>query len=187
MMVAAGICFIVVTLTEAHGGWFGSSKKEKEEVQQPTNEASQPQKAAEKPKVDKTKEDAAIKARQIAAQKKSSELNNTEWQIELTPLSGKGKKELETIDFKNSQISFVSYAKKGFPATNFTLTIQEGGAVVWETMQTSEKSGIAFWRGEMDNNMQLIRGILSYQIDQKTKQDYSFVSVSKKNIPAPGN
>ena len=59
----------------------------------------------------------------------------------MTPLGGKGKKEAETVVFKDNQVSFVSYGKKGFPSTNFTLSVQDDGMVVWETMQTSEKAG----------------------------------------------
>jgi hypothetical protein len=64
--------------------------------------------------------------------------------------------------------------------TNYTLTIQDDGKVVWETMQTSEKAGIVFRRREIDLNIEKMQGILSQRIDDKTTRDYAFVSVSKK-------
>jgi hypothetical protein len=73
------------------------------------------------------------------------------------------------------------YSKRGFQATNYSLSIQGDGTFVWETMQTSEKSGIAFWRGEISADMQSMRGILSHQISDKNKEEYSFVSTAKKN------
>lgn len=117
---------------------------------------------------------------------KRRRLNNTEWQVELRPLSGssspKDKKEADALLFKDNQVSIVGFEKKNFPPTNFTLSVQDDGIIVWETMQTSEKNGIAFWRGEMDGDMQRMQGILSYHLDEKTIRDYSFVSVSKGTI-----
>ncbi|MCX5708001.1 MAG: hypothetical protein NTY14_03350, partial [Candidatus Omnitrophica bacterium] len=108
---------------------------------------------------------------------------NTEWPIDLTLMTAKGKKEIDAISFTNNQVAIAGFVKKGFPTTNFTLTVQEDGSVIWETMQTSEKSGIAFWRGELDSKMQVMRGVVSHQIDANKKLDYSFVSTARKNIP----
>ncbi|MFH0828172.1 MAG: hypothetical protein V1919_03305, partial [Candidatus Omnitrophota bacterium] len=134
---------------------------------------------------DKAREE-TLKAKRALAQKKLNELNDTEWTIDLVSMVAKGKKEVDIITFKNSQVAIASFTKKGFPTTNFTLTVQEDGTVIWETMQTSEKSGIAFWRGELDSKLQTMRGVVSHQLDNKSKQDYSFVSTTKKNIPSPG-
>ncbi|MDD5348015.1 MAG: hypothetical protein PHT59_05315, partial [Candidatus Omnitrophica bacterium] len=116
---------------------------------------------------------------------KMNELNNTEWQIELVPLTGKGKKEFDAVIFRNNQVSIASYSKKGFPTTNYTLTIQGDGRITWETMQTSEKAGVAFWRGDLDAKMQTMSGVVSYQVTKTARNDFSFVSTSKKEVP-PG-
>ncbi len=197
------LSFLSLCLPEANAWFWDKKGGEKEKAvetkeKQPSAEqvestAGEKSKAGEKKeagefqkKTDKAEEE-AIKAKKAKTQQKLAEIDNTEWQIELSPLSGKGKKEAETVYFKDNKVSFAVYGKKGFPATNFTLTVQEDGMVIWETMQTSEKNGIAFWRGELDQNLQSMRGILSYQIDQKTKQDYFFASTGKKNIPRSGN
>ncbi|MCX7927414.1 MAG: hypothetical protein N2606_04685 [Candidatus Omnitrophica bacterium] len=144
----------------------------------PTPAVASPQKTPEE-----LKREEALKVRKAQAQRKLAELNNTEWQIELTPLYSKGKKETDTVVFKENKVSLVNFSKKGFGPTNFTLTVQEDGMVVWETMQTSEKGQLVFWRGEMDTDLKQMRGVASYQIDQNNKQDYSFISISKKNLP----
>ena len=179
-------CVFFACADRAQAWSFG---KKKEAVQQTSGDAAQAQTAApaREAKPDTKALEQAAKQRRDAQQRKMAELNNTEWQIELTPLGGKGKKETDVVAFKDSQISFAAYMKKGFPATNFTLTVGDDGMVVWETMQGSEKAGTAFWRGEMSKDMQSMRGILSYQMDAKTKTDYSFVSTAKKNIPAGGS
>jgi hypothetical protein len=184
-VVLAGLSFILMNLAPAQAWIFGK----KAETKATTEAASAPAKSAEAAKPaaaaqsDKAR-DEALKAKRAIAQKKLNELNNTEWAVEMISTSPKAKKETDSITFQNNQVSVASYAKKGFPTTNFTLTVQEDGVVIWETMQTSEKAGIAFWRGELDPKLLTMRGVVSYQIDKKNKQDYSFASTAKKNIPA---
>ncbi|MGE5307565.1 MAG: hypothetical protein ACM3OC_00590 [Deltaproteobacteria bacterium] len=185
VIIAAGVCFVLTSGTQAHA-WFG--KKKQQDGQETAQSAPVPQQAAPK-KDQKVSKDEKAKLEAIAQQKqtadkKRQEIENTEWQIELTPLNGKGKKEAETIVFSASQVKLVGYGKKGFPSTNYTLSVQDSGLVIWETMQTSEKAGITFLRGEMPD-MQTMRGILSYHPDPKTTEDYSFISTMKKVIPAP--
>lgn len=196
LILTVGLFFLLFCFSESFA-WFGSKKKEtktektqalveSEDVARVSKKEAVKEVVVEPKKSDKAMEE-ELKVKRAEVEKKRRELNNTEWQIELTPLSGKGKKESEDIVFKDNQITILGFAKKGFPTTNYTLTIQEDSMIVWETMQTSKESGIAFWRGEMDKGMQNIRGILSHQIDEKTKQDYSFVSINRKNIPVSGN
>ncbi|MFA5118455.1 MAG: hypothetical protein WC695_06340 [Candidatus Omnitrophota bacterium] len=190
LAVTVVLSFMFIYMNDAQA-WFGNKKKADDAAPQVESSAAAvkaapaAKKAVEK-KVDKAKE-AADRNQKAMAEKKRGELNNTEWLIELSPLTGAGKKEKETVSFKNSQVSFMNFGKKGFPSTNYTLTVQDENQVVWETMQTSEKTGVCFWRGEMSPDMQGMRGVLSYQIDEKTKTDYSFVSISKKGIPVSGN
>jgi membrane-associated HD superfamily phosphohydrolase len=192
VVVAVSAVFFVSMISQAQA-WGAKKKKADEAVPSTgtTEQTEQTEQAVKKQepqvkKVDKA-QDKALDNKRAAVQKKLAELNNTEWQIELNPLGaavGKSKKEAETVTFKNSQVMFSNFGKKGFPATNFTLTIQDDGIIVWETMQTAEKAGTAFWRGELNDNMQEMRGIVSHQIDAKTKQDFSFISTARKSIPA---
>lgn len=126
----------------------------------------------------------ADKAKRVLIDQKRKELNNTEWTVELTKLNGKGKKEIETLTFKSNQVSIAGYVKKGFQPTNYSLSVQGDGAFVWETMQSSEKSGLAFWRGEISADTQSMRGVLSHQVNEKTKEEYSFVSTAKQMVSA---
>jgi hypothetical protein len=189
VVLAVGACFIFICLTDAHA-WFGKKKSADDQnapaaqqvSAQPPAQVEAPGRASAQPKAvakeDKAKQEAATAKKQLE-ERKRKDLSNSEWTIELTPLNGKGKKEAETITFKDNQVNFVSYGKKGFPATNFTLSVQDDGMVIWETMQTSDKAGIAFWRGEMPDS-QSMRGIFSYHPDAKTTLDYSFISTGKK-------
>ncbi|HNQ50596.1 MAG TPA: hypothetical protein PLP56_04135 [Candidatus Omnitrophota bacterium] len=188
-IAALGLCFILVSGADAHA-WFWEKKDEtaapavKEQKSQKAPKAQKAQPAAPAAqKLDKALEK-ELKDKRVVVAQKMSLLNNTEWQIELSPLSGKGKKETDTVTFRNNQVSLANYGKKGFPSTNITLTVQPDGSMIWETMQTSEKSGICFWRGELDKAMTVMRGVLSHKIDDRTKQDYSFTSTSRRTLPA---
>ncbi len=182
--------FVFACLNEA-SAWFGFKPKDKKDaapaVSQPASQqaspAAKPAAQAEKAKqeAEKLKLDAE-KAKRALIEKRRREINNNEWAIDLFKLSGKGKKEAETIIFKDNQVLVGNFSKRGFAATNYSLSIQGDGTLVWETMQSSEKSGIAFWRGELSSDMQSMRGVLSFQINDKTREEYSFVSTEKKAI-----
>ncbi len=190
VVLLVGCGFILTNLTAAHAWIWGKQKTAPQAVKQeeiPSPEKPKPAEVAkpvQESKSDKAR-DEALKAKRAIAVKKMNELNNTEWAVEMSSMNNaKVKKEMDTVIFKDNQVSIANYSKRGFPTTNFTLTVQEDGTVIWETMQTSEKSGIAFWRGEFDPKLETMRGVVSYQLDSKNKQDYSFASSSKKNILA---
>ena len=126
----------------------------------------------------------AEKKRQMikAAKKK---LDNTTWQIELTQMTT-GKKKVKTEDtlrFINGRIESEQLVSEGFSASNFTVRIKREDTVIWETMQSSEEQGLAFWRGEIKEG--IMRGVLSRHLDEKTIKDYTFVSEKKEIILIP--
>jgi hypothetical protein len=186
------ICFLMGHTSDSEAFWW-SRKKEAEkpvEVEEAKPEGKKQEEskkpAEQKKEVEKRVEPvpttATAEAKRALIEKKRKLLNNTEWEIELSPLSGKGRKQSDIITFNNNQVSSKDLVRRGFSATNYTLTILDDGKVVWETMQTSEKSGIVFWRGELDMNIEEMHGILSHRIDDKRSRDYSFLSISKKAI-----
>lgn len=162
--------------------------------------------AADEPAVDraaKAVEEKDSKDRALAQEKMrklvqeaKEKINNTAWQIDLRESmstasdqkGGKGKKssplEKDTLNFKDNKIESAYLISNGFTPTNFTVRLKgkNNDIVVWETMQTSADKGVAFWRGEIDKDV--MRGVLSWQVDEQNKQDYSFISV-QKGTPAP--
>jgi hypothetical protein len=196
-VVSLTLIFIAISLSSARA-WFWEHKKENKKTQAPA--AAQQNKvapagkgtpgagapAAKKPAVaDKAKADAAQAKKEMLA-KKRQELNNTEWEIQLNPVSGKGKKETDRAVFQNNEVAFINFSKKGFAKSSYALSVQQDGTLVWETMQTSEKSGINFWRGEVSPDLQSMRGFMNHQIDDKSREEFSFFSTSKKNLPLAG-
>lgn len=104
-------------------------------------------------------------------------LNNQIWKIELVQMTAEPTKETfkDTLRFVNNRVESEKLVSEGFPTTNYTVSMSGENIVVWETMQTSEKRGLAFWKGELESGV--MRGVLSRHLDEKTVKDYSFSSV----------
>jgi hypothetical protein len=123
------------------------------------------------------------KAKEITA-KKRAELANTAWNIEIAAPGKEGAQKLaDLIFFKDNQFSSQEFSKKGFVPTNYSLTVGDDGAIVFETMQTSEKAGTVFWRGEF-REQNTLKGMLSEVSSDQKATDYSFAG--SKNLTGAG-
>lgn len=119
-------------------------------------------------------------------EEKKVEINGREWQIDIKSPSGKGELDgPDTLTFQDNHFKSKVGSKIGFTPTNYTLTLSESeeGPTVWETMQTSGKGKVMFWRGEfMADTM---TGVISRQLDDdKGNEEYFFRSAGMKKIPA---
>ncbi|MBI5873388.1 MAG: hypothetical protein HZB36_04505 [Candidatus Omnitrophica bacterium] len=151
----------------------------------PEAAAKQAPVAQEVPKEAVRPSKANIDKDRMLREKKKSALNNSQWDIEVVALSGKGSKQKDALVFYENKFSSGEFSKSGFDASNYTLTLQENGNAVVETMQTSEKEGIIFWRIELDPAVTICKGVLSRQLPNNKSEDYSFVSVAKKPYQPP--
>ena len=149
-----------------------SSAEEKKEAKE--NKTAVETKAQEKTKLDMERENRLKEA--------AKELENTLWQVNLKQITQSEKKEAFTdeIRFKAGMVEIKSLASQGFSPTSYSITVkgETYNIVVWETMQTSEKKGLAFWKGEIEEGK--MRGVLSRHLDEKTVKDYSFYSIAKE-------
>lgn len=127
---------------------------------------------------------AELEKQRALRDKKKSLINNNQWDVDIMPLSGKGNKQSDTLVFRDSKFSSVAFGKSGFAPSNYTLTMVEDGSAVIETMQSSEKEGIIFWRIEMDKDLAACKGILSRQMSENKTEDFSFSSSGKKPATA---
>ena len=116
----------------------------------------------------------ATDQRKEAQAQAASQLNGSSWSLELTPMSGdKPKKPLkDTVQFDQGKVTSSSLSSKGYPSTNYTLTVGDDGIPVWETMQTSASEGVVFWRGELHG--ETMTGVLSKHPAEGAAEDYSF-------------
>ncbi len=145
--------------------------------------------AAEKKKA----EPKPLTADEMRALKKKAknDLNGTVWEVKLKEMAGTAGKERtiedDKIYFEDMKVRSGKLTKEGFSGTNYSIRIKgkKHNIIIWETMQTSEDNGVAFWRGETDigkegDNM---RGVLSWHITDEKKKDYTFRS-NKKTVAA---
>ncbi len=130
----------------------------------------------------------ATPASVVEARKKvealKTDLNGSSWEVALSPTDGKGKETKDELIFQNNQIAVKGFSGRGFKSTNYTITppTSEGGTSVWETMQTSEKDGLLFIRGEWKEKDQVMRGLISHQKEGEPSQDYNFSSQAKVTL-----
>ena len=111
-------------------------------------------------------------------EERKSELNGSEWKVTLSSSDPKAKSEEDVLTFQNGQVKSKNFAARGFSATNYTVSIPEGSDMaVWETMQTSEKEGVVFIRGEWKGDQ--MRGVISQQLQGGTTRDYNFTTAGK--------
>jgi hypothetical protein len=138
-------------------------------------------KEQEKPKLVEARQDEEM-AKKIKEAEKT--LNNTKWQVNFSQITQLEKKEkfTDTVSFKDGKVELASLISQGFPATSFTITIKgdDNSVIIWETMQASEKKGLAFLKGEIEEGR--MRGVLSRHFDEKSVKDYSFYSTSKEVV-----
>ena len=98
---------------------------------------------------------------------KPLELNGTEWKVTLT--SEKGKSENDTLVFKDKKFISVNFEKQKYAPTNYTLSVKDDGATVFETMQT-KGNDVLFWHGMVQD--QKLRGVVSIHAKGQVN-DYS--------------
>jgi hypothetical protein len=128
----------------------------------------------------KKDEEARVALRKMILEKKG-ELNGSSWSVKIDSQSKKGELLGEdTLIFQNDKFRSERAEKIGYTSTNYTLTVQEEGPTIWETMQTSKKGEVCFWRGEWKD--QTMTGIISRQLE-KGVEEYYFTSSVRTEIP----
>ncbi|MFA5118421.1 MAG: transposase [Candidatus Omnitrophota bacterium] len=100
------------------------------------------------------------------------EWNKQEWDVKLIPLSG-GNEAVDTLNFKNGKFVSAKLNSSGFVSSNYSVTVESNGKLIWETMQSSGES-TASWHGELQENR--MSGILSLRQKGLAPQDFSFIS-----------
>lgn len=119
---------------------------------------------------------AAFLEKQAKEKEALAQLNGTVWGAELFPTADpKAKKPLkDKLHFEGTRLTSEAMSKEGYPPSNFSLAIGGDGVIVWETMQTKEGAGVAFWRAEVQG--ETLRGILSKHPTEGAPIDYSFTA-----------
>lgn len=178
------IISVVVFSFDNSYAFFGKRKDsaETESVEKVEEKAVEVEKKVEKKvakKVVKKTNKSKDKVKELR-KKKKTQMNNTMWDISIIHMSGQGKKKADVLMFKDNQYASKNYKTKGFDFSNYTLNVKDDGKVIWETMQTAQGGEVIFWRGEVNDKLTQMRGVLSVQLSTGDSDDYSFISQQKK-------
>lgn len=115
--------------------------------------------------------------RAALSQEALTQLNNQSWAIKLAQQSAKKPRvEADILTFSGQGVVSQFLSARGFGGSQFSLSIQDDGAAVWETVQRSVSEDIAAWRGELRGGV--MSGTLSIRYKTGMAETYSFSTSS---------
>ena len=87
-------------------------------------------------------------------------LSGTTWEVELFSMDDPKKKPIkDTVSYEHGRLKSKHFATEGYPDSNLTVTIEDDGKAIWETMQSNPDMGPVFWRGELSDKT--VTGVVS--------------------------
>jgi hypothetical protein len=116
---------------------------------------------------------ASMPTQEALRERVRAQLDGSTWTLELRPDAG-GKAVQDTVAFAGRTVSSKWLTKAGYNASNYSVQVEADGLAIWETMQSNEKEGLAFWRGELRGEK--MSGILSKQPTEGAAVNYRFTA-----------
>jgi REP element-mobilizing transposase RayT len=110
-----------------------------------------------------------------------SQLSGTAWDIQLRGQAD-GAARQDRLTFENGQVRSRLLGAQGVAPSNYTLSTQADGSVVWETMQTDAAGAVICWRGEWRG--QVMRGMITRQLPGQRTETLTFLGVAQSERPA---
>lgn len=125
-------------------------------------------------------EEMQVARRQELAQKANQALESKEWIVGLTTTTKQGKRIVSGNDvftFREGKIKSSNLSAQGFNESNFTLTVNDDGVAIIETMQvrnTKDGRDLTFIRAELNGNV--LGGVISIRPQKVQRTIYTFSS-----------
>lgn len=102
-------------------------------------------------------------------------VESREWVIYVKPSEGKkARVETDVLTFKDGTITSKNFLAKGYGTSNYTLSVQEDGTIVWETMQVKNDIDLVFLRGELRGNS--MRGAIGTKPQKGARESFDFTT-----------
>ena len=132
----------------------------------------------------------AAKRAEIEKQIKQQLQQLEEWVIYLIPTGAnppRVKIAKDILTFSDISVSSQYLSEKEFRNSNYSLSANDDGMGVWETMQRNDKGDIAFWKGQIKDLT--MRGVLGLQPKKGQMQEFTFTTEKPDGYiePAPKN
>ena len=101
------------------------------------------------------------------------------WTIYIVPTGANPVKvpiRKDTLIFTDISVTSEYLSEKGFRNSNYSLSANDDGMGVWETMQRSSNADIAFWKGQVKD--MAMKGVLGIQPAKKGQlmQEFTFTT-----------
>ncbi|MFC1807792.1 hypothetical protein ACFL0T_05440 [Candidatus Omnitrophota bacterium] len=167
MIIAA---FIFSSIDYSQAAW-GKEKDPKKAAAKAAAEAAKKKEAARQVLIEKRRKD---------VREMRQKLNNTTWEIKLKESGQKENREQYTdfLRFQNGKVSADRLVDEGFAMSNFSVRIKnrkhDKKLVIWETMQSSADKGVTFWRGDLDKDEWVMRGVMSRHYDEENIVNFNY-------------
>ncbi len=190
VLVLVVLClFVCGSVLASSGGvpmdWLGKKQAPKETPQGQVKPAPVQKAVIQQPSPGKGPSSTAIpeevRKQRLLVGRKRKLLNDTEWEVSLIPLDGKGRKKKDLIVFFESKVSTKSLIEQDYQPTNYSVTLKDDDKVVWETMQTGKDGEVVFFKGEVTPEFDKMSGVVSFQKLEGT-ENYSFISTSVEKV-----
>jgi REP element-mobilizing transposase RayT len=106
-------------------------------------------------------------------------LAGSEWALQIKPMyvNGAAPIQQDELHFDLKQVSSALLQAQGFTPSNYSLTSDANGVVLWETMQTGPRDEVICWRGEWDG--EVMRGVMTRQAPGQVASNYAFVGTKQ--------
>ena len=114
----------------------------------------------------------------LASMTPPSALAGTVWALQVKPMyaAGSGGVVVDELRFESGKVVSSTLAAQGFAGSNYSLTIQGNGVVLWETMQTGPNNEVVCWRGEWDGKT--MHGVMTRQLPGQVVTNFAFIGTS---------
>lgn len=108
-----------------------------------------------------------------------SRLAGTSWDVQVIRTDGSGAKAVSSdeLTFSTGKVASSTLTAQGFEPSNYSLSLQPDGKILWETMQTGRAGEVVCWRGEWDGRQ--MRGVMTRQLPGEPLMNFSFVGMAK--------
>jgi len=120
----------------------------------------------------------AVPTAQLATLNVPSRLSGTSWEIQIRAVTERGEViQRDRLEFRGGKVTSSQLGAQGFAPSNYTMSVQENGTVVWETMQANKAGAVVCWRGEWVG--ETMRGVMTRQASGAPVMNFSFIGTAK--------
>lgn len=112
-----------------------------------------------------------------------SALAGTVWTVQVKPMYAAAAPATHTdeLRFESGKVISALLGAQGFSPSNYSLSLQANGSVLWETMQTGPNREVICWRGEWDGKN--MRGVMTRQLPGQVMTNFAFVGTPSISTP----